>query len=187
MHVSYGPWQVVIRGAGARAERRVLATWEYRRVVELPGGFARDAAAGAGGEGRWEPIDGSSSAWRYVARGASERRWLGASELLYRGGSEVWLMGASERLFRGGSERLYRGASERRFRGASERLFRGASERRFMGASEWRLGGAEHAAEHANVGALGGASERLAGGGRAAGESAPATWDEASPYPRPER
>jgi len=186
VHVSYGPWQVVIRGAGARAERRVLATWEYHRVVELPGGFARDAAAGEG-EGRWEPIDGSSSAWRYVARGASERRWLGASELLYRGGSEVWLMGASERLFRGASERMFRGASERRFRGASERLYRGASERRFMGASEWRLGGAEHAAEHANVGALGGASERLAGGGRAAGESAPATWDEASPYPRPER
>ena len=29
--MSYGPWQLVIRGLGARAERRVLGTWEYRR------------------------------------------------------------------------------------------------------------------------------------------------------------
>ncbi|HVR63224.1 MAG TPA: DUF4912 domain-containing protein, partial [Polyangia bacterium] len=42
VHITYGPWQVVIRGLGARAERRVLATWEYRRTVEMPGGFERD-------------------------------------------------------------------------------------------------------------------------------------------------
>ena len=34
-HVMYGPWQVVIRGIGARAERRVLGTWEYRRQIEV--------------------------------------------------------------------------------------------------------------------------------------------------------
>ena len=40
-HVMYGPWQVVIRGIGARAERRVLGTWEYRRQVAVDGGVER--------------------------------------------------------------------------------------------------------------------------------------------------
>src|SRR5262249_20120710 len=30
-HVVYGPWQVIIRGVGARAERRILAVWEVYR------------------------------------------------------------------------------------------------------------------------------------------------------------
>ena len=41
-HVMYGPWQVVIRGIGARAERRVLGTWEYRRQIAVEGGVERD-------------------------------------------------------------------------------------------------------------------------------------------------
>jgi hypothetical protein len=149
VHVNYGPWQVVIRGTNARAERRVLATWEYRRSVEVPGGYERDETIA----GTWEPVAPGSSALRLV--GASERRWQGASELLGRGGSEVWLMGASERLFRGASERLFRGASERLFRGASERLLRGASERLLGGASERTFAGA---------GGFPGASERRLGG-----------------------
>jgi hypothetical protein len=151
VHINYGPWQVVIRGTNARAERRVLATWEYRRSVEVPGGYERDETV----LGSWEPIAPGSSALRLV--GSSERRWQGSSELLGRGGSEVWLMGASERLFRGASERLFRGATERLFRGATERLFRGASERQLGGASERTFagGGGFPAA---------GASERRLGG-----------------------
>ncbi|HEY2729053.1 MAG TPA: DUF4912 domain-containing protein [Polyangia bacterium] len=162
VHVVYGPWQVVIRGLGARAERRVLATWEYRRTVEMPGGFERDPAV----TGVWEPVGPGSSAWRLV--GASERRWMGASELLYRGGSEVWMLGASESLYRGASERLYRGASER--------LYRGASERRLGGASERRLGGAS---ERLVAGRLGAAGEDTSGGGG----PVPPAGDSAYPWP----
>jgi hypothetical protein len=176
VHLVYGPWQVVIRGTGARAERRVLATWEYRRTIELPGGAERDDSA----VGQWEPVGPGGSEWRLV--GASERRWLGASELLFRGGSEVWLMGASERLYRGASERLYRGASERLYRGASERLKRGASERRLGGASERMI-----------EGGFPGASERHVTGRLGASENSgalPTTTDDVGaplPYPRPER
>jgi hypothetical protein len=154
-HVVYGPWQVVIRGTGARAERRVLATWEYRRTIEVAGGHELFGAQGESEGGYWEPA--GASEWRFVPGGASERRWVGASELLVRGGSEVYMLGASERRFGGASERLFTGASERRFRGASERRFRGASERRLGGASERTLQGG-------GVAALG-ASEQLARGG----------------------
>jgi Domain of unknown function (DUF4912) len=137
VHVVYGPWKVVIRGTGARAERRVLATWEYQRTVELPGGFAREER-GLGLEiaGHWEEVGPGSSERRFVPGGSSERRWVGSSALLGRGGSEVYMMGASERMFRGASERMFKGASERMFRGASERRFVGGSERRLGGASE---------------------------------------------------
>jgi hypothetical protein len=174
VHVVYGPWRVVIRGAGARAERRVLATWEYRRTVEVAGGVERDDSV----VGQWEQVAPGASEWRFV--GASERRWLGASELLGRGGSEAWLMGASERFFKGASERLYRGASER--------LYRGASERRLGGASEGRLGGASErtSAGRSSAGTPLGASENaLRVGAKSAVEpagDASAPW----PYPRPE-
>jgi hypothetical protein len=175
LHVVYGPWQVVIRGVGARAERRVLATWEYRRTVAVQGdaGVDRDDSV----SGWWEPVGPGSSAWRLV--GASERRWPGASELLVRGGSEVYMLGASERLYGGASERLLRGASERLYRGASERRPRGASERRLGGASERTLGGASERS-------LGGASERVIGA-VGASENAPGPPEPAtgSPYPRP--
>jgi hypothetical protein len=150
VHVVYGPWQVVIKGVGARAERRVLATWEYKRSVEVPGGIERTETV----VGAWEPVAPGSSAWRLV--GASERRWLGSSELVGRGGSEVWMMGASERMMRGASERLFRGSSELMYRGASERMMRGASERLLGGASERSFAGAG--------GYPGGASERRLGG-----------------------
>jgi len=159
VHVVYGPWQVVIRGLGARAERRVLATWEYRRTIEIAGGGERDDAE----LGAWEPVAPGSSELRLV--GASERRWPGASELVVRGGSEVYLLGASERLLRGASERLYRGATERMFRGASERVARGASERRLGGASELTTAGG-------HAGGYGGASERLAAAPPGASENA---------------
>ena len=46
-HVVYGPWQVVIRGIGARAERRVLGTWEYRRQIAVEGGVERGPTTSA--------------------------------------------------------------------------------------------------------------------------------------------
>jgi len=174
VHVVYGPWQVVIRGMGARAERRVLATWEYQRTIEVQGGFERVEQGGW-----WELIGPGASEWRYVGLGASERRWLGSSELLMRGGSEVYMLGASERMLGGASERLMRGASERLYRGASERLLRGASERLFRGASERLVAGG---GEARTAGSLGG-SENVArsGAGRAGTTSDPLA------YPRPER
>lgn len=169
VHVVYGPWQVVIKGVGSRAERRVLATWEYRRSVPMPGGFERDEAV----PGVWELVGPGASELRLV--GASERRWAGASELLLRGGSELYMLGASERRFRGASERLRRGASER--------LFRGASERRWTGASDVRLGGAsERTVAGGYAAVIGGASEGAARIGPA--ESASSSG---SAYPNPGR
>ena len=52
VHVVYGPWQVIIRGLGARAERRVLGTWEYKRQVAVSGGFERFADARPGRSAR---------------------------------------------------------------------------------------------------------------------------------------
>jgi hypothetical protein len=187
VHLVYGPWQVVIRGTGARAERRVLATWEYRRTIEQPGGFERQGGDSALGD--WEPVGPGSSELRLV--GASERRWLGSSELMFRGGSEVWLMGASERFFKGASERLFRGASERLYRGASERLKRGASERRLGGASERMIEGGFPGASERNVHIAGrlGASEN-SGAKSAAMSTTPTSADDIDavlPYPRPER
>ena len=180
-HVMYGPWQVVIRGIGARAERRVLGTWEYRRQIAVEGGVERTATVGGG----YAP---GSSEW--LMMGASERAWMGASELLWRGASELWLMGASEMLFAGASERAFlggseyrfRGASELRFKGASELLLGGATERSFAGASERMFAGAS---ERGFVGAsehFGGASENL---GRTV--EAAYSHDPNSPYPAPPR
>jgi hypothetical protein len=151
VHVVYGPWQVVIRGLGARAERRVLGTWQYKRQVAVSGGFERIAEMA----GQLTP---GSSEW--LALGASERAWLGSSELLFGGGSELWLIGASEMRLGGASERMYAGASERRMRGASERMYAGASERLMRGASEYSYAGAsEKIMAGASERALGGSSE----------------------------
>jgi hypothetical protein len=198
MHIVYGPWQVVIRGIGARAERRVLGTWEYRRQVAIAGGTEKTQVPG----GSFAP---GSSEW--MMAGASERMWLGASELFGRGGSELWMLGASEARFRGASEALLAGASERRWRGASElsfagaseRLLRGASERSFLGASELSFAGASErgfagasermfpgASERLHAGAVGsGAVERPADGGGA--ETADAPAPASSLYPAPDR
>jgi hypothetical protein len=171
-HIVYGPWQVVIRGIGARAQRQVLGTWEFRRQVAVTGGL----------EKTWSNENGAAApggSSEIAMRGASERSWLGASELMGRGGSELWMIGASELRLRGASETLFQGASEHRFRGASERTWGGASEwrlggateRSFAGASERVLGGAsERGYGGASERVLGGASERRAG---VAGPSAP--------------
>ena len=163
VHVVYGPWQVVIRGLGARAERRVLGTWEYKRQVAVSGGFERLAALESG------QLAPGSSEW--MSLGASERSWLGSSELRLGGASELWMLGASEMLLGGASELMYAGASERRLRGGSETMYAGASERMMRGSSELTYKGASErmmmgASERALGGAsefpYGGASERLA-------------------------
>ena len=164
VHVVYGPWQVVIRGIGAHAERRVLATWEIRRTWATTVGVER-------AETIWRQLAPGSSEW--VAQGGSERVWMGGSELRLGGASELFLVGASElRLggasetqFKGASEWMMRGASERIMRGASEWMFGGASERTFAGASERMFAGASEmlmrgASEHL----FAGASERLGAG-----------------------
>jgi uncharacterized protein len=174
VHVTYGPWQVVIRGLGARAERRVLGTWEYRRQIALTGGIER-----TGTETRF--LAPGSSEW--LLAGASERVWQGASELLFRGASELWLIGASEVLLGGASETMYQGASELRFRGASERLLRGASERLLRGASESAYAGAsEQMFKGASERAYAGASERMLGGASERKAEPPGSF---SGYPAP--
>jgi hypothetical protein len=178
VHVVYGPWQVIIRGLGARAERRVLGTWEYKRQVALSGGFERfDALAG--------PLAPGSSEW--MSMGASERAWMGSSELLFRGASELWMIGASETRLGGASELMYTGASERRLRGASEMMYAGASERMMRGASELSYAGAsERMMAGASERALGGASEMSYAG---ASERMPAVGvgETSSPYPKADR
>src|SRR6185295_5095906 len=142
VHIVYGPWQVVIRGIGARAERRVLATWEIRRT------WATEVGTERMGPTQWRELAPGSS--ELVALGASERSWIGGSELRLGGASELFMMGASELRFggasevrfSGASEWLMRGASERMYGGASEWLYRGASEQMYVGASEQIYAGA---------------------------------------------
>ena len=138
--IVHGAKQVVIRGIGARAERRVLAVWEVSHSWPTQGGVAVRQVGEATG-----PRGGSEQ----LLRGASEVRWGAASELRLGGASELYLLGASELRYLGASELLYSGASEWRARGASEV--------RYVGASEWRERGASESF-------YAGASERLRGG-----------------------
>jgi hypothetical protein len=125
-HVVFGPWRVVIRGVGARAERTILGVWEIRRSwVTNAGVAASSVSATARAVGASEQ-----------AAGGSERRWLAGSELRLGGASELFMRGASELHWRGASETRWAGASELRFRGASEQRLRGASESLHAGASE---------------------------------------------------
>jgi len=181
VHIVYGPWSVVIRGIGARAERRVLATWEIRRSWATTLGTER-----TGGPTHWRQLAPGSSEW--VALGASERSWMGGSELRLGGASELFMLGASELRLGGSSETLYSGASEWMMRGASERMFRGASEWMFRGASERMYAGASEslyagASELLYAGAserlYGGASEQLVRAPAAGGGSYPASLGEA--------
>ncbi|HMI82672.1 MAG TPA: DUF4912 domain-containing protein [Polyangiaceae bacterium] len=142
--VVYGPWQVVMRGLGGHAEKRVLARWEVAAswVVEMgvervlhvlsPSNLRDHAERGADG--------GPNTVGSSALFGASERRWLAASEMRLGGASEVYFAGASELRWRGASEVL--AGSERRLLGASERLWLGGSEKVWLGASERRLGDA---------------------------------------------
>src|SRR5215475_11693481 len=147
--IVYGPWQVVIRGLGARAERKVLAVWEtYRSWVGHSGAASHIVTRGMLAPGGSEQ----------VALGASELRWRVASEIRLGGASEVFRLGASELRYLGASETLYSGASEWRLRGASELRFLGASQWLSGGASEQRSGGASEwlflgASERAHLGA----------------------------------
>jgi hypothetical protein len=155
-HVIYGPWKVMIRGLGARAERRVLGVWEMTRTwTEGPVRLTTTRwAEGRVGHGIDATRPGASEIF---AGGASEVLVRGASELRLGGASEVFYLGASEVQLGGASETLYRGASEVRLRGASEIRLGGASEWRFRGASEQILGGASE------VMARGASEQRLAG------------------------
>jgi hypothetical protein len=150
-HIVYGPWRVVIRGLGARAERRILGVWTIHRSWIADAGVAmrttRGAASALGGSEQMV-LGASELHWRAASEvrlggaseiyllGASELRYLGASETLYAGASEWLARGASELRYLGASEWRERGASELRYLGASERQERGASELRYLGASE---------------------------------------------------
>ena len=154
--VIYGPWRVVIRGLGGRAERRVLGAWEMTRTwtegpVRLTTGRWVEGRVGLGvGAAR-------SGASEILAGGASEILFRGASEIQLGGASEIFYLGASEVQFGGASETLYLGASEVRLRGASEIRLGGATEWSFRGASELLVGGASE------VIALGASELRLVG------------------------
>jgi hypothetical protein len=156
--VVYGPWQLTIRGIGAKAEARVISRWEmeaswvvnvgFERIVrELVPNGARTPGEIAGGimAGSSEALGASERRWLSASelrlRGASELHMVGASELRLRGASEIVLGAASERRIIGGSERVRWGASEYRLGGASEVAWLGSSER--VGASDWRLGASE--------------------------------------------
>jgi hypothetical protein len=151
-HVVYGPWRVVIKGIGGRAERKVLAVWEvYRSWVARMGAEIQARVASALPSGASEGL-----------AGASERRWLAGSEVRLGGASEIHAAGASERRYLGASETAYGGASERRYAGASERSHAGASEWRYAGASERRwVGASERRLGGASEGHAAGASERV--------------------------
>jgi hypothetical protein len=124
----YGPWRVIIRNLGARAERRILAIWEVSRSWLVRGGTAETIASG--------PAPRAGGSERLA--GASAERWAAASELRLGGASELYRLGASERRYAGASELVYGGASEWRLAGASETRLAAASETR-LGV---RLGGA---------------------------------------------
>jgi len=141
--IVYGPWQVVIRGVGAKADARTITRWEMEASWVVSMGFERVVRelvpAGAGAFGERAPGTLGSS----EGLGASERRWLSASEMRLRGASEVYVIGASELRMRGASETILGSASERRILGGSERMGWGATEFRVGGASETRLGSSD--------------------------------------------
>jgi hypothetical protein len=160
--VIYGPWQVVIRGIGGRAERRVIARWEVRKSWLTQLGFEV-----VGDTVRWvTPAPGKGlrpGSSEGLLVGASERHWMVGSELRLAGASEIFRIGASEFRYQGGSETIFVGGSGVRARGASERRLRGASELRLRGASERLLKGASES-PYAGARKRGGASERRLGG-----------------------
>ena len=150
--VTFGPWQVVIRGLRGWAEGRVLGTWEVHKSWATEGGYQRWGERTVFG-----PVRGPGGSELF---GASERRWAGGSERRLGGASELYRLGASEMRYGGASEYLYVGASEYRYAGASERRYGGASEWLYSGGSERRLGGASEQR-------FGGGSEQFLGGSEA--------------------
>jgi hypothetical protein len=179
VRVMHGPWQVVIRGINAHSSRRVLARWEVHRSWLGVSTRAAEAPAGVlGYEGT--PVGASE---RFLG-GASELRFLAASQYIARGASERRLGGASEYRFAGASEHRFKGASERRIGGASELRMLGASERRLRkGASEQRLGGASEGRLGASEGRLAGGSAGGSGANGAVGNGAGNTTGNVSAFP----
>jgi len=169
--VTFGPWQVVIRGLHGWAEGRVLGTWEVHKSWATDGGLERWGERTVFGKGGFA---GGSE-----LLGASERRWLAGSELRLGGASEIYRLGASEILYGGASELQFRGASEYRYSGASEWQYRGASEWTYRGGSENFLGGASEQRFLGGSEGFHGASEGWLGGGDDRG------WGGASDYRPP--
>jgi hypothetical protein len=176
--VTFGPWQVVIRGLRGWAEGRVLGTWEVHKSWATEGGYERWGERTVFG-----PVRSAGGSELF---GASERHWLAGSERRLGGASEVYRIGASEMLYGGASERLYRGASEYRYAGASEWRFGGASEWTYRGGSERLMGGASERFFRGASERLMGGSEHFLGGSEAwlgAGEDA--GWGGSSDYRPP--
>lgn len=119
--IVYGPWRVVIRGVGASASRRILAVWETYRSWEARAGVVTATTTSLVGR--------APSGSGYLAFGASERRWLQASEVRLGGASEIYRLGASELRYLGASERVYGGASEHLGGGGSEERLRYPDDR----------------------------------------------------------
>ncbi|MBI3630408.1 MAG: DUF4912 domain-containing protein [Candidatus Rokubacteria bacterium] len=146
--VTLGPWRVTIYGPGPDGSRRAIDRWavQYAWLTERGGTRVETLAivqrilqgyrAGVARGGSEARLMGESWASEALQGGASEWRWLGASEVRLAGASEVLAVGASERRYLGASEFPLAGAGEALFVGASERV--GASELLLAGASEAR-------------------------------------------------
>jgi hypothetical protein len=92
VRVLHGPWQVVIRGINAHAERRVLERWEVHRTWGTASVPNKNGLNGLS-LGTGQPVGASER----LAFSASERRLGGASERQVGGSSERRVGGASER------------------------------------------------------------------------------------------
>jgi hypothetical protein len=147
--VTLGPWRVTIYGRGPDGSRRAIDRWavQYAWLTERGGARVETLAivqrilqgygAGVARGGSEARLRGESWASEALQSGASEWRWLSASEVRLAGASEVLAVGASESRYLGASELLLAGAGEALFVGASERV--GASELLLLGgASEAR-------------------------------------------------
>lgn len=165
--VVFGPWQVTVSGIEPAGARRTLGRWTLHQSWITESGTARVETAPlvrrillghlgltgleigrAGWTASSEALLAGASEWRWL--GASERRLGGASELGVPGASEWWWIGASERWLAGASERAGLAASEWAAAGASERQSAGGREWVFSPAAPWAFPGAS---EHAFPGA----------------------------------
>lgn len=150
--IVYGPWKVLVEAVGSEGERKTVEQWMIRQRwtthegmarIETPAiitrilGGRRVSVVQAGSEARLVEDQWGSE---LMQQGASEWRWLGASENMLQGSSEVLQRGSSELFYLGSSERLFQGSSEMLYLGASETFSLGASER-YFGSSDHHLGG----------------------------------------------
>jgi len=153
--IVFGPWRVTLAAVGPKGERKTVEQWMIRRRwttgeglirVETPAvlvrilGGARVSVVPSGSESRL-----AQEAWgsEVLQQGASEWRWIGASENMAQGSSETIQAGASELFYLGASEVLRQGSSETIQAGASEYFYLGASETFMLGSSEIPGGSSE--------------------------------------------